>query len=608
MNDMLRLILSLSLSGTIISLIIFSIKPLIENRVSKSMQYYIWIVVLLRLILPFSFEESLMSKIFYKNNTQALVSTNQEIYIPNNENSSIINTPITSDVKEKLENESYNYNSDNSGYFRSLFNRFSHYLFYIYLLGVIITIATNIISYLKFLRKLQSSYNDANIQERLLLSSLANKNNKVRLFRSSLVNTPMLIGVFNPKIIIPDVNYNEKQLRNILSHELIHLKRFDIGIKWLTMLATSIHWFNPIMTLIRKEINNLCELSCDEAIIRNLSDDEKQEYGDTLIFTVAQYKYPSGKLQATMCAEKKTLKKRLLAIMNYNKKSKLTILTSVLLFLVIILSSLYVGACTIKTPKEPPQIIITNETDYAQSTYTILKNKWNGEYNPEHSFYELAKKNNLLADLHFITADEKIKVDFGEFKPDSVSVKVALFSDIQSEFPLKIVDVPVHSYRSGIYEFNQPNDMDNNVAGAKDKVFSISATWGDNSCEYIFVAETPSHFSISTMHTEDGIKKFSKLQAEANEGSRPDLLDAETVALEFLNSRELNEYMKRNVIEGINKDPISINNYNDYTIVKYGLKKQYGYIELRLIQPGKNDDNNIWMVDLYNVKMRTYSD
>ncbi len=608
MNDIFRLILSLSLSGTILSFIILSIKPLIENRVSKSVQYYIWVVVLLRLVFPFSLEESLMNKVFYMNSPQAIVSTNQEIHISNNEGSPIFDTSTAYDAKEKPENKSYDYNSNSRSYFSGLFNSFNNYVFYIYLLGVIIAIATNIVNYLRFLRELRNSYKNASIQENLLLSSLANEKNKVALFKSSLINTPMLVGIFSPKIIIPDVNYNENQLKNILSHELIHLKRFDIGLKWLIMIITSIHWFNPIMILIRKEINNICELSCDEAVIRNLNDDEKQEYGDTLIFTVAQYKHPLSKLQATMCAEKKTLKKRLMAIMNYNKKSKFTIITSVLLLLVIILASLYVGACTIKAPKEPPQIIITNETDYAQNTYTVIRNKWNGEENTEHSFYELAKQNNLLTALHFITADEKFRVDFGEFKPDSVSVKVALFSDIQSESPLKIVGVPVHNYRSGIYEFSEPNDIDNNAAVAKGKIYSISATWGNNSCEYIFATETPSYFSISTIPTGNDMKKFSKLQAEAAKGNRPDLLDAEAVALEFLNSSEFTRYMKYRAIEGVNKEPISVSNYDDYTVVKYGLENQYGYIELKLVQPGKSDDDNIWMVALYNVKMRTYSD
>lgn len=124
----------------------------------------------------------------------------------------------------------------------------------------------------------------------------------------------------------------------------------------------------------------------------------------------------------------------------------------------------------------------------------------------------------------------------------------------------------MHNYRGGVYEFTQPNDLDNNVARAKVKIYSISATWGGNRCEYIFAAEMPSYFSKSTIPTGLGIKKFRELQAEADKGNRPDLLVAEAVALEFLNSNELTEYLKIRAIEGVNKDPISVSHYNDYTI------------------------------------------
>jgi len=608
-NNLFILVLSLSLSGTILALILLSIKPLIENRISKSIQYYIWIIVLLRLTIPFSLEENLMNKIFYNNDFPRLVSTNQKSYLSNDEDSLIIaNAPITLDVKEKTEIKTYNHNIANENYFVSLINMFNDYAFYIYLLGVIITIAINTASYHKFLRKLQVSLKNVTVQENLLLASLAEYNKKIRLFKSPLVNTPMLVGILNPKIIIPDINYNEKQLKHILSHELIHYKRFDIGLKWLTMLATSIHWFNPMMILIRKEINNICELSCDEAVIKNLNNDEKQEYGDTLIFTAAQYRHPSSRLQATMCAEKKALRKRLLAIMNYNKQSNLKILTSILLFTMTIFSSLFLGACTIRTPKEPPQVIITNETDYSQAAYTILKNKWNGEENTQYSFYETAKKNNLFSDLRFTTADEKIKIDFGKFKPDSVSVKVALFEDINSEAPLKVLNVPVYNNK-GIYEFNSPYniDLDDNEVKAKCKIFSISSTWGKNSCEYIFVTETPSYFSKSTNPAENNTIEVSKLQTEAGNRSELDLLDVEKVALEFLSSKEFTEYIDYRNVEGINKNPISISNFSDYIVVKYGLKNPYGYIELKLIHP-QNSDNCKWIVDSYNVKLRTYAE
>ena len=69
-------------------------------------------------------------------------------------------------------------------------------------------------------------------------------------------------------------------------------------------IATSIHWLNPLMYFVKKEINHACELACDEPVIKNLNPSEKQAYGNTLISVVAESKYPFGVLQAAMCEEK----------------------------------------------------------------------------------------------------------------------------------------------------------------------------------------------------------------------------------------------------------------------------------------------------------------
>ena len=139
-------------------------------------------------------------------------------------------------------------------------------------------------------------------------------------------------------------------------HEISHLRRFDIGVKWLTMLAISIHWFNPLMQVIKKEVNHACELACDEAVIKNLNPAEKQAYGNTLISVVAEHKYSCGVLQATMCEEKKSLKERLIAIMNHQKKSKLIKLLSVVLLVAAIIGAIGLGASVSTVNDHPPVV------------------------------------------------------------------------------------------------------------------------------------------------------------------------------------------------------------------------------------------------------------
>lgn len=332
MSETIKLVLSLSLSGSILAILLFAIKPLIKHRLSKSIQYYIWIVILLRLILPLSFEDSIMNDVFYSNSPSMDISAQSE---------SPRSTSIMPNVKTNVKSGLYNGDTDHNRYFRDLLYQ---YVLYIWLFGTITAVTVNIAGYIRFLKNLRQGNKPATDEENRILTALLNGRKNVSLVRNRFVTTPMLIGILRPYIIIPDIDFCENQLKHVLRHEIIHLKRFDIVVKWLMMIATSIHWFNPLVYFIKKEINYACELACDEAVIRSLNASEKQAYGDTLISIVAEHKYPAGVLQATMCEEKKSLKERLIAIMNYRETSKYRVIFSAILLGCVVFGALYVGA------------------------------------------------------------------------------------------------------------------------------------------------------------------------------------------------------------------------------------------------------------------------
>ncbi|OPZ84049.1 MAG: Regulatory protein BlaR1 [Firmicutes bacterium ADurb.Bin419] len=138
------------------------------------------------------------------------------------------------------------------------------------------------------------------------------------------------------------------------------------------MITTSVHWFNPLMHFIRKEINHACEMACDEAVIKDFNSSEKQAYGETLICLVAENKYPLGVLQATMCEEKRSLKERLVAIMNHNKKPRVIVIFSMVLLGTIIFGAAYLGAGVGKN--NSPDINIGTE-ELRTKVYEIAKYK-----------------------------------------------------------------------------------------------------------------------------------------------------------------------------------------------------------------------------------------
>ena len=82
---------------------------------------------------------------------------------------------------------------------------------------------------------------------------------------------------------------------------------------------TSLHWFNPLMYLVRREVARRCELSCDEAVLRTLDQRGRRRYGETLLALATPPPPGMGVLAVTLCEEKAHLRERLVSIAGYRK-------------------------------------------------------------------------------------------------------------------------------------------------------------------------------------------------------------------------------------------------------------------------------------------------
>ena len=155
-----------------------------------------------------------------------------------------------------------------------------------------------------------------------LLSDCEEKLNiktRVELSCNPLIASPMLIGFFRPRIILPVGEWEDKELSYIFVHELIHYKQRDMFYKWLIQIVVCVHWFNPLVYLLEKEVNK----SCDEKVISICDERAKREYGDTLIsFLKSNNLYKSSFASVTLSEGAEQLKERLGAIMKFRKQSK----------------------------------------------------------------------------------------------------------------------------------------------------------------------------------------------------------------------------------------------------------------------------------------------
>jgi len=165
----------------------------------------------------------------------------------------------------------------------------------------------------------------------------------VKTYTSAQVATPMVIGVFNSKLVLPH-NYNTQfdnaTLALILEHENVHIKRKDNLINVLLLLATILLWFNPLAWMAYASCRRLQELTCDERVLSNKTTQQQILYSKALINCAANA--PAGLMAYSHYGDKKTMLQRLTNIKHNGAHSRLT-KGSVLLIAASLLSGLAVA-------------------------------------------------------------------------------------------------------------------------------------------------------------------------------------------------------------------------------------------------------------------------
>ncbi len=345
MNVIFKIFFSLSVSGSILALVLFLIKPLIKNRLSKRCQYYIWLIIILRFLIPFTPETSVVGSLFY--------------YLDNN---TVYSTALVE--KEQIQAQTDNFservvsqNTDNAIFSESSSNYWNDIKSSIWLLwlGVaVLFFVRKVTSYHSFIRYVKAGTHRIE-EERFLrvykkvITEVGIKK-PLPIYVNQLVASPMLVGIFCPVIIIPKLELDDGELYHVFLHELIHYKRMDIFYKWLIQITVCLHWYNPLIYIINREINKNCELSCDEVILKGLDEKGRIQYGDTLVATIkTEGTYSDSIVSITLSENTKLLKERLGSILSFRRKSKIIIFISILLSSMFLAGATLAGAYTVGT-------------------------------------------------------------------------------------------------------------------------------------------------------------------------------------------------------------------------------------------------------------------
>lgn len=345
-------VVELSITGSILAVLILLVRQILKKNISKNIIYYMWVILLVKLLVPFAPESNLSLYNLFDNGSSSIISNNNTNNLSNN-NLDINSNPIISQTNEnsnsniltndKLDNNNSTTDKSEANEKKARIS-IKGIAFYIWIIGIFTLLGYTLLNYSKFKRNTLKNNEDNILSEDIKvilnesLVKLSIKRN-IEVIISKNINSPTFYGITIPKIVLPlkvVENSSSEELKYILMHELCHYKRKDIVMAWVITLVKIIYWFNPILIIALNIMRKDCETSCDEIVLNYLEKNENVKYGNTIL-NVVQYvneeKYVAG--TTSMVNNKKDLKERITNIAKNKKIGIKTIIGGVLVIIVI---------------------------------------------------------------------------------------------------------------------------------------------------------------------------------------------------------------------------------------------------------------------------------
>lgn len=269
MRNLFSVVLNMSMTGSIVILLVM-LARLILKRSPKIFSYALWAVVLFRLLCPVAFTApvSVLNALEPKVQ-EASESTSVIYFIP----AEVNRNPDFTFVPAENQSGTEPVQAEESEHTRLDLMTVASY---VWLAGTGIMITYSVIQYVRLRLK--------------LIGAMAYRGN---VYRADYIDTPFVMGILSPKIYLPsDVPTNERKY--IIAHERHHIRRCDHIIKLLAYFALCIHWFNPLVWAAFILAGKDMEMSCDEAVIREMGSQIRADYSASLLRLATHKKIIAG--------------------------------------------------------------------------------------------------------------------------------------------------------------------------------------------------------------------------------------------------------------------------------------------------------------------------
>ena len=332
-------------SSSVLILVVIALRYVLRGKLSLRMQYALWLLVLVRLLVPVSFgasDLSVMNAVPERAPTAQQSIYRQDIIGERNDapaNAGTVGIPAQSMSEAAPPNLVQNVTTATVTAPTVEKTDWARIAKTVWLAGAaalgLVFLAVN----LRFGKKLRRS------RERVEETDAC-----LPVYESGETDTPCLFGVAKPSIYVtPDTRTEAETLRYALAHEQTHYRHGDNLWAVLRGVCLALHWYNPLVWWAAELSRRDAELACDEATIRRIGESERAAYGRTLIRMTCE-KRPALLVTATMMTDSgKGLKERISLLV---KKPKTAAYTAVAVLLIAGLSV----ACTFTGGRENAEL------------------------------------------------------------------------------------------------------------------------------------------------------------------------------------------------------------------------------------------------------------
>lgn len=292
---MFKNFLEISVAMSFVIIFVFIISKMVNNKYKMKWRYFVWLFIAIRLLIPINI------KVDKPVIDIVPPDTNVEITVPmfgrnienmkdnfNTVNENDVNDNAnenTSEINQDL-NEVSNGNTNEIAWVNSKQIKLINFIQIVWIAGMIISFLFYLVNFIIFKIKIKEHLEKMNSKLFEQIKSELNIKRKVNLCKCSLINSPVFVGFVSPIILMPYTNYADEELKLIYKHELTHFKRMDVWYKLILVIASVVHWFNPLVYLMRRYASKDIEYTCDDIVTKDLSLEQRKEYSRVILKTM----------------------------------------------------------------------------------------------------------------------------------------------------------------------------------------------------------------------------------------------------------------------------------------------------------------------------------